>query len=46
MRWVFECFEGIHILYLPDKKTLILNMEKEHNLILNLLGKQYWNFYT
>ncbi|MEZ4887609.1 MAG: IS1634 family transposase, partial [Chitinophagales bacterium] len=46
MRWVFECFEGIHILYMPDKKTLILNMEEHHRVILDLLGKQYWDFYT
>ena len=46
MRWIFECFEGIHILHLPDKKTLILNMEEEQRFILNLLGQQYIDFYT
>lgn len=46
MRWIFECFEGIHILHLPDKKTLILNLDDEHIHILNLLGKKYWDFYT
>jgi transposase len=46
MKWIFECFEGIHILYQQDQEPIILNLEPQHKLILNLFGSNYWHFYT
>lgn len=46
MSWIFQCFEGIHVLYVPDNKPIILNLEKQHVIILDLFGENYWKFYT
>lgn len=46
MKWIFECFEGIHLLYITDNKPIVLNLEEEHVLILNLFGENYWKYYT
>lgn len=46
MKWIFECFEGIHILYLIDNQQIILNLKEKHNRIIQLLGKNYLQFYT
>lgn len=46
MKWIFECFEGIHLLYIADNKPIVLNLEEEHVFILNLLGEDYWKYYT
>lgn len=46
MKWIFEYFEGIHILYLPDKQQIVLNMNEHQKLILQLLGKQYLKYYA
>ena len=46
MKWIFECFEGIHLLYIADKQSIILNLKERHRLIINLLGKTYSKYYT
>ena len=46
MKWIFQCFEGIHVLYLPLNKPIILNLNKQHRIILDLLGKNYSHFYS
>lgn len=46
MKWIFECFEGIHILYLPDKQKMVLNLKERHEQIINLLGCVYSKYYT
>lgn len=46
MRWIFHCFEGVHILYLPDMQPLVLNLKNKHHTIINLLGKNYLKYYT
>lgn len=46
MRWIFECFEGIHILYHLDNEPIVLNLKNSHLLIINLLGKNYLKYYT
>lgn len=43
-RWVFQLFVGIHILFLPDGKKIILNLNQNHRNILSLLS--YGNFYS
>jgi len=43
-RWIFSCFNGIHVLYL-DKKPIVLNMKPLHLKILDILGGQYRKYY-
>jgi len=43
-RWVFSCFNGIHVLYM-DKKPRVLNIKPLHLKILDLLGSQYRKYY-
>jgi transposase len=46
-RWVFQCFIGIDELSIENNnKSLILNLCSEHEVILNCLGKSYWDFYS
>lgn len=46
MRWIFECFEGIHVLYLTDNQEVVLNLKEEHHRIIQLLGNNYLSLYT
>lgn len=46
LNWVFQCFEGIDLLYQEQEMKMVLNLKPRHQLILNLLGKEYWTFYT
>lgn len=46
MKWIFECFEGIHILHTSDNHRIILNLKDRHRSIINLLGSHYWKYYT
>lgn len=46
MKWIFECFEGIHVLYMYDKQSAVLNLKERHRLIINLLGERYLKYYT
>ena len=48
MRWVFFNFQGITELSTQKRgkmKSEILNMEKIHWKVLNLMGEQYVNIY-
>jgi transposase len=44
-RWVFHYFVGVHVLYIPDQRLMILNLTDEHLHLLQLLGKRYAWFY-
>ena len=44
MRWIFACFNGIHILYTAETK-LVLNIKPLHLKVLNLLGQKYLKYY-
>ena len=44
MRWIFACFNGIHILYTAEKKQ-VLNIKPLHLKVLNLLGQKYLKYY-
>ena len=45
-RWVFQCFQGIDILTVNDKKKLVLNLTKRHKVILDCLGSPYRDIYS
>ena len=46
MKWIFECFEGIHVLYINEKQRLVLNLKPKQQFILDLLGQNFNQFYT
>ena len=48
MRWMFQCFEGIDLLYIrmgSDFHTQVLGLQALHQQVLRLLGPAYSQFY-
>jgi transposase len=48
MRWIFQCFEGIDLLYIrmgAQAKTQILGLQPLHQRILRLLGPPFCHYY-
>ena len=45
-RWVFQCFSGIEELCINEQQKIVLNLKSRHEVILNCLGQQYWDFYS
>ena len=45
-RWVFQCFEGISIIYLPDKIPIVTNVETRNQTIIDCLGHKYQKIYS
>jgi len=49
MRWLFQCFESIDLLYihLPDgsRVTQTLRLTKAHHLVVHLLGPAWEGSY-
>ena len=45
-RWVFQCFSGIEELCINEQQKVVLNLKSRHEVILNCLGQQYWDFYS
>ena len=44
MRWVFQCFQSIHLVIL-DGVEQIVNLNQEHQEILRFLGAPYQKYY-
>jgi len=45
MRWIFQLFKGIHILFVKNEHPMCLNIKELHKTILNLMGTQYQKYY-
>ena len=45
-KWVFFCFQGISILTIDAKQQFVTNMMQRQTILLNCLGKSYWDFYS
>jgi len=45
-KWVFHCFVGIHLLIVNKENELVLNLKEMHKKLLDLMGKQYWIYYS
>jgi len=45
-RWVFQFFAGIHVLLIDQCREIILNCNKHHHQLLNLLGQRYVQLYA
>lgn len=46
MRWIFQCFSGIHVLVIGKTRTLIMNLKEKHLQILRLLGEAFQDIYS
>jgi transposase len=44
-RWVFQSFEGIHVLH-TRKQQFILNLEEYHRTVVSILGPEYERLYV
>jgi len=44
-RWVFQSFEGIHVLH-TGKQEFILNLEEYHKTVVSILGPEYERLYV
>lgn len=45
-RWVFQFFQGIHVLVAEHLGPLVLNMQQQHSNLLQLLGPRYVALYS
>ena len=45
MRWLFQCFEGVDVLKLPESPPIPLRVEPVHRLVLSLLGDRFLDIY-
>lgn len=45
-RWVFQCFQGLTIIYLPDKQQIVANVEERNQTIIDCLGHHYQRIYS
>ena len=46
VRWVFLFFIGVHLLTLPSRAQVVLNLNSPHRALLELLGQHYLPFYA
>lgn len=45
-RWVFFCFQGVHVLTVSEERQLVLNIEDRHKIIINSMGSIYQQIYS
>jgi transposase len=45
-RWVFQCFEGIILIYQSDNTQIMVNMQERNHTIVNCLGYHYQQIYS
>ena len=45
-RWVFQCFDGISIVYLPDIPSIVTNIEERNRTIIDCLGPEVQRIYS
>lgn len=44
-RWVFQSFDGIHVLCVGQKRV-VLNMKERHRTVVSVLGPDYERLYV
>jgi len=44
--WVFQCFQGIAVLYVDSQKPMVLNLKERHSPIIDCLGSVYQQIYS
>ncbi len=46
IRWIFQYFQNIPVIYLQQKKAAILNLNEHHQNLLQLMGERYLRLYS
>lgn len=44
-RWVFFCFQGLHVLTISQDKELVINLKERNSIIIDCLGPIYQKIY-
>lgn len=45
-RWVFFCFQGIHVLTISNEQQLVLNIEERNSIVIDCMGSIYQKIYS
>jgi transposase len=45
-RWIFFCFQGIHVLRVNEDSQLVLNIEDRNKVIIDWMGSIYQQIYS
>ena len=45
-RWVFFCFQGIHILTISEEEQVVLNIKERNRIIIDCMGPTYQKIYS
>ena len=45
-RWVFQCFQGITIIYLGEQEPMVVNWKPRHQSIIDCLGDPWRQIYS
>ena len=45
-RWVFQCFQGVTIIYLKDQTPMVVNWKERQQVIIDCLGEDYRKMYS
>jgi transposase len=45
-RWVFFCFQGIHILTISEEEQVVLNINERNRIIIDCMGPTYQKIYS
>jgi transposase len=45
-RWVFQCFQGVSIIYLEAQSPMVVNCKSRQQVIIDCLGENYRKMYS
>ncbi len=45
-RWVFYCFQGLHVLTISQHQELVVNLKERNKIIIDCLGPIYQKIYS
>ena len=45
-RWVFQCFQGVTIIYLEGQPPMVVNWQDRQQVIIDCLGDRYRQIYS
>ena len=45
-RWVFQCFQGVTVIYLEDQSPMVVNWKARQQVIIDCLGENYRQIYS
>lgn len=45
-RWVFQCFQGVTVIYLEGQPPMVVNWKERQQVIIDCLGENYRKMYS